>query len=288
MTDDFEFDAFIAYAQADAACAEKLHTLLSTVGYRIFLAPRSLDPGVDWSKEITAALAGSLLTVILVSPFFDAAYYLKAEVEIAIELMRHDKRRRVVPVYLSPDKGRDRVPNSLRPLQSLSLESDSALLEVAHRLGGVLRHLRRGAAWDVMFDPKTVTIVTGCDYRPETFDRPTAYLLQRSIERAQCPFDTPFLRSVVFGDIWLLERSGIPEHTNVISIGSAGVNRLTGIIAGSGELVRRGGEGKWRVMRDRRRWAVFGDAAEDTRAAVESFQDKDLPTYLAEIWSNRN
>lgn len=287
MTDDFEFDAFIAYAQADAACAEKLHTLLSTVGYRVFLAPRTLDPGVDWSKEINAALVGSLVTVVLVSPFYDAAYYLKAEVETAIELMRLDKRRRVVPVYLSPDRGLDGVPSFLRPLQSLSLQSDSAFLEVAHRLEGVLRQLRRGTAWEVMFDPKTVAIVTGCDYRPETFDRPAAYLLQRSIERAQCPFDTPFLRSVVFGDIWLLEWSGIPEHKNVISIGSAGANRLTGIIAGSGELVRSGSKGKWRVMRDGRRWAVFGDAAEDTRAAVESFQDKDLPAYLAEVWSSR-
>jgi hypothetical protein len=256
---------------------------LSTVGHSVFVAPRDLPPGTRWPEEIRAALSASLVIVVLISAHYESAYYLKEEVLAAVELLRHDRRRRLVPVYLSPNRCFASPP--LIQLQSLSLPNDDALLEVAHQLQGVIRRLRREATWDAIFGAKSIAIVTGCDYLPEKFDRPLAYHLQRLIDRAPSSLEDAFLRSVVFGDTWFLG-GNLSDHSNVISIGSAGVNRLSGIIAASGDLVRSSADGKWRVMRERRRWAVFGVLAEDTRAAVESFEKQDLSSFLAEVWGS--
>jgi len=287
MSEELEFDAFIAFAAPDADRAVRLHTLLSTVGHSVFVAPRDLPPGTPWPDEIRDALHASRVIVVLISSHYPSAHHLKEEVLTAIELQRSDKRRRLVPVYLSEDRELAAIPHQLTQLHSLTLKRDDALLEVALQLQDVVNQLKRRATWDLLFEAKTVAIVTGCDYRPETYDRPAAYLLQKAIERTRPLVGTPRLRSVVFGDIWFLERGSLTDHANAISIGSAAVNRLTGIIAAGGHLVRGSPDGKWRVMRDQGRWAVFGDTAEDTRAAIDSFRDDDLQRFLMEAWGGR-
>ena len=58
MAED-RWDFFIAYASPDRRAAETLHDLLSTV-FRVFLDRRSLLPGDDWARRLSAAQDGAV------------------------------------------------------------------------------------------------------------------------------------------------------------------------------------------------------------------------------------
>ena len=99
MAED-RWDFFIAYASPDRRAAETLHDLLSTV-FRVFLDRRSLLPGDDWARRLSAAQDGAAVTLVLISPRTDAAYYQREEIARALDLARReDAPHRVVPVLL--------------------------------------------------------------------------------------------------------------------------------------------------------------------------------------------
>lgn len=279
MSESFEYDAFIAYASPDTGYAENLYSLLSISGNNVFLDSKRLSPGVDWAEEIARAQRDSLLTVVLISNHSDEAYFEKEEIKRAIALAR-GKGHRVVPVYLTSNRPADHL--GLMQIQSIFLGKESSLLRVALRIEEAIKLSRRREDWQSDIDPGTIVLVTGCHQRPELWDRPIAYQLQRAIDREGERVSREFLRSVVIGDIWFLERSGYSDHPNIISIGSSGVNPLTQQIIEQGQDVHA--DQRWRVVQGGRRWALFGDRAEDTRAAVRWFQRNCLTGFVEEIW----
>lgn len=282
MPSAFEHDAFIAYPQPDLSFARKLYNLLNIVGYNVFFAPESLDPGEPWPDRIKAELKKSQVTIVLVSPAFASAYYLKEEVLTAIENVRRDSRRKIIPIYLTWQGELSDLPDPLIQLHRLSLDDENDIFKLAQRLHEFLQRSKGPANWDAQFDARTIALVTGCHYRPEVDDRPAAYQIQKEIEESPCPLDRSVLRAVVFGDKWFLECH--PDHRNVISIGSATVNALTGRIAETADCVAADTNGKWRILRSENRWAVFGNLAEDTQVATKVFREKDLDKVLHEAW----
>lgn len=281
MAESFEYDVFIAYASQDARCAKDIDSLLSISGNNVFLDSEKLIPGVDWAEEIARAQRDSLLTVVLVSNHSDEAYFQKEEIKRAIGLAR-EKRHRVVPVYLTGNSPADHPSLDIMQIQSIFLEKESSLLRVALKIEEAINFSRRREDWQSDIDSGTIVLVTGCHQRPELRDRPLAYQLQRAIDREGERRSLDFLWSVVMGDIWFLERSGYGDHPNIISIGSSVVNPLTQQIIEQGETVQA--DQRWRAVRGERRWALFGDQAEDTRAAVRWFQKNCLTAFLEEIW----
>jgi hypothetical protein len=171
-------------------------------------------------------------------------------------------------------------------LEGIYWEEGSSILSVAQKIEVALKASRRQQEWlhDIVSD--TIVIVTGCHHIPEIYDRPSAYELKTFIDYMGRSVSRTFLHSVVMGDIWCIDRSDIPSHRNIISVGSPALNRLTEIIAGSGKPVRQGADGQWHILRDENRWALFGNQGEDTYNAISSFKDRDLPRYLGEIWSH--
>ena len=281
MVESFEYDAFIAYAHPDAGYAENIASLLSISGNNVFLDSKRLTPGVKWSEEIARAQGDSLLTVVLISKHSGDAYFQKEEIKRAIALAR-EKEHRVVPVYLTGTSPGDHPSLDMMQIQSIFLEKEGSLLRVALKIEEAVKFSRRREDWQSDIDPGTIVVVTGCNQRPELWDRPVAYELQRAINREGEKVLREFLRSVVMGDIWFLERSGYSDHPNIISIGSSGVNPLTQQIIEQGENIHK--DQRWRVVRGKRRWALFGDEADDTRAAVRWFQKNCLAGFLDEIW----
>lgn len=89
-------DFFIAHASADREYAERLYALLATRS-RPFLDSRSLALGQPWDDQLQAALGRARVTVVLVSPHADQAYYLREEIAQAIDRARHGSHQ-VVPV----------------------------------------------------------------------------------------------------------------------------------------------------------------------------------------------
>ena len=286
MAENFKYDAFIAYARVDTLYAEQLYELLSIMGHKVFLDSRALIGGDSWPKVIRQAQQDSLLTLILISDRIDSAYFQQEEILNAIDIVREDHRRRVVPLYLTGKSVRSALRDPLRQVQGIHWEEGSSVLSVAQKIEAALRASKRQQEWPDEIVVDTIVIVTGCYHRAEIFDRPSAYELKTSIDHIGASAARTFLRSLVMGDIWFRDHSQITGHPNVISIGSPGINSLSQMIAAQEKLVRKSADGRWQIMRDGNRWALFGDRAEDTYDAVTSFRERDLPGFLGEVWSH--
>ncbi|MGZ5445756.1 MAG: toll/interleukin-1 receptor domain-containing protein [Thermoanaerobaculia bacterium] len=282
MTAIFEFDFFIAYASADAEYARKLHSVLTAVGNRVFLDTESLLGGDPWPKKVKQAQQASIVTAMLISDHFPSAYFQQEEILEAIELAREEGRRRVVPLYLTGKRERG-IPAMVKQLQGVFWEEGTSLLSVAQKLEATLKESKKYELHEV--DGATVVIVTGCHFLPELFDRGIAYELKAAIDDIGRSANRVFLRSIVMGDIWFQRHSDIQGHSNVVSIGSAAANSLTAGIADQGKTMKSAADGRWQIIKQGNRWALFGNRAEDTHDAVIWFTDRILPGFLRELWS---
>ena len=286
--DDATYDAFIAYASADAHYARRLHALLSATGLRVFLDSEALVAGDDWQASIRRAQEQARLNLILVSNRSDPAYFQREEMLTAIDSAR-DGRCRVVPVYLTGMKGKDAIRSPLKQLQGITWDEGASLLGLA---GKIVAALDASGPWAWLHDvvPDTIVIVTGCHHIAEVYDRPTAYMLRTSIESAGRSVDRTFLRALVVGDLWFLNPdSRLSDHGAVISIGPSAFNGVTGRITDRAKTIRASPDGRWQIRRDGNRWAIFGSApsgskVEDTREAANAFAARELPGFLSELW----
>jgi hypothetical protein len=141
------WDFFIAHAGADRRTAERLFDLLDGRS-KVFLDSRRLLPGDDWDASLARAQQDSLITVVLVSPRTQAAYYQREEIAAAIALARDPtNRHRVVPVVMPAATGaRAAVPYGLGLKHALTLSTRFTLSDAAERLLELLSELRGGAA----------------------------------------------------------------------------------------------------------------------------------------------
>jgi hypothetical protein len=285
MKENFKYDAFIAYAGPDAEYANKFYNLLSVIGHRVFLDSKELLVGDPFSEKIGQAQKDSLLTVVLISNRSDSAYFEKEEILRAIELAR-DAGHRVVPVYLTGGRSRD-MPLPLSQLHSIYMDEESSLLSIAQKIEAAIENSQRHHDWQQDIDPATIIIVTGCHHLPELYDRPCAYELKKTIDRAGDSMQLDFLHSVVMSDIWLKRLSDTADYHNLIGIGSPAVNSLSGKVVAHGKVVRPRPGDRWQVVRSGNRWALFGHDAEDTHKAVISFKKNDLPEFLEQVWSEK-
>lgn len=118
------YDVFLASARADDSYANRLYDALTDQRLRTFFADRSVQPGDIWATAIPAALARSRLTLVLVSPQIDEAWYVHSEIWQAIgQFRKRAQDHRVVPVLIGGAQPTD-LPLALRPLKALSAPSD--------------------------------------------------------------------------------------------------------------------------------------------------------------------
>ncbi|MER5267456.1 toll/interleukin-1 receptor domain-containing protein [Actinosynnema sp. NPDC002837] len=146
MAED-RWDFFIAYAGPDREAAATLHDLLSPL-FRVFLDHRSLLPGDDWGARLSAAQGRAAVTLVLISPRTDAAYYQREEIARALDLARredgHEDDRghgahRVVPILLDEPGLTVDLPYGLRLKHGISVAESGGLTGVADRLTSALR-----------------------------------------------------------------------------------------------------------------------------------------------------
>lgn len=60
-------DVFISHSHKDKAIADAVCAMLESNGIRCWIAPRDIEPGVDWPTAISTALAGSRVFVLIFS-----------------------------------------------------------------------------------------------------------------------------------------------------------------------------------------------------------------------------
>jgi TIR domain len=138
----YNWDIFLAHAGADVLAAEELYNLLEP-HCKVFLDKHCLLLGDDWDLELALAQRKSLVTVVLVSPRTEQAYYLRDEIAAAINMARKGKdKHRVVPVFLGA--GTDEIEDTygLRLKHGLYLSRENGFEGVAQRLLDLLRRLR--------------------------------------------------------------------------------------------------------------------------------------------------
>ena len=97
----YAWDFFLSHSSADTDNAKVLYNVLNPPA-KVFLDAFSLVPGDNFDVSLPEALQGSLISVILISPNTEQAYYEKEEIAMAIQIARADPdTRRVVPVYMN-------------------------------------------------------------------------------------------------------------------------------------------------------------------------------------------
>jgi len=127
-----EWDFFIAHASADSSVADGLYALLRN-GAKVFLDTKILRLGDEWDRELANAQRSSRITVVLVSPQVENAYYQREEIAAAIGMARDNPNaHRVVPVFLGGQP--TNVPYGLRLRHSITITDPAVLEELATKL----------------------------------------------------------------------------------------------------------------------------------------------------------
>ncbi|MCA9541664.1 MAG: toll/interleukin-1 receptor domain-containing protein [Myxococcales bacterium] len=101
---DRVFDVFLAYPRAAEGLARVIYERLVD-RYAVFFDQEKLLPGDVWDEIVPAAQANALVSLLLITPQVDEAWYLRNEVQAAIAHMR-ETRQKVVPIVaLGATKG---------------------------------------------------------------------------------------------------------------------------------------------------------------------------------------
>lgn len=115
-------DVFLAHASADEAWAREVHAALSARGLVVFLDVLSIPPGALWDEALVTAQASAKATVVLLSPGWDKALYLRDEIIRAVALARQG--RHLLLVFGSVDL-RAEPPYGTAAFQSLVWGADT-------------------------------------------------------------------------------------------------------------------------------------------------------------------
>ena len=97
---------FISYASDDLAVAEEICNLLEDDAIACWIAPRNVDPGIDYAEQILDGIESTRVMVLLLSARANASPFVKREVERAIS-----KGKVVIPFRIE----------DVRPSRSLEL-----------------------------------------------------------------------------------------------------------------------------------------------------------------------
>lgn len=144
---------FIAHAGGDLDTAEALYDKLAPVA-PTFLDSRCIEYGDNWDLELARAQRESLVSVVLVSPRTEAAYYQREEIAAAIALARAaqgtEGAHRVVPLFLPGEQGQPvPAPYGLSLKHGLRLDDEFDLDDAAEALLGMRERLLARLASEV-------------------------------------------------------------------------------------------------------------------------------------------
>jgi len=133
---DLKYHIFIAHSAADREAALRLYRALRSE-YSVFLDEASLRPGDRWDVQLAKAQRESLITIVLISPKTESAYYEKEEIAAAYEKeeiaaaidlsRRPDSGHRVVPVYLNCSDIPGDIPYGLRRIYGIKVDNEGAI-----------------------------------------------------------------------------------------------------------------------------------------------------------------
>jgi hypothetical protein len=139
----FDWDFFLAHAGPDLDLARNLKRALEPPA-KTFLDDENLTLGDDFDRELAEAQQSSLISVVIVSPHTEEAYYQREEIAAAIQMSREDPHtHRVVPIFFNQAQiGTRQIPYGLRLKHSLKVADSTDLTEAGKRLLETLKLMK--------------------------------------------------------------------------------------------------------------------------------------------------
>jgi TIR domain len=129
---DNGWNFFISHAGPDSSHAQAFRRAFEDQGATAF-EDSLLPAGSEWDTEIPLHLAAAKVCVVLISVRTAEAHYERSEYQMAIELYRRDRTRRIVPIYLDRLSGAER-PFGLGILSSIQLDDSFGVEDAAKQL----------------------------------------------------------------------------------------------------------------------------------------------------------
>jgi hypothetical protein len=141
---------FISYSHVDEAYRESLCKSLSLLRRQGIIEDwhdRRIEPGADWSQEISSALANSRIVILLISmDFINSDYCFGNEMTEALK-MHEQNRAKVIPILVrrcdwetAPFGKFQALPSGARPVKSWP-DQDEAWTDVVNGLRRVIGRL---------------------------------------------------------------------------------------------------------------------------------------------------
>jgi TIR domain-containing protein len=138
----YEWDFFLAHSSKDTDAAKSLYNKLNPPA-RVFLDAKSLLLG-DPLNKLPKAQRSSLISIVLVTPNTENAYYEGEEIVAAVQMWRNDPyTHRVIPIYLNERQPPKNPPYGLASLQCLCIPETSDFTEAGARLLETLEAMKK-------------------------------------------------------------------------------------------------------------------------------------------------
>src|SRR4051812_23803296 len=93
---------FVSHSSQDAALAGRLCTALERAGQRCWIAPRDIPPSRKWPDEITNAVQGCRVVLLVMTEAANQSEHVQSEIALAIEAKKPVVPYRRESVDLAP------------------------------------------------------------------------------------------------------------------------------------------------------------------------------------------
>jgi hypothetical protein len=145
---EFARDAFISYANQDAAVAQALCESLERRGIKCWIAPRDVPPGTLYAESIVRAINGAKVLVLILSQHSVASAHVGKEVERASSKRRPILALRTDAAPLTP--ALEYFLSESQWVDATAVGTEAALLKVGDSVARVKEPLLK----DLRPDPR--------------------------------------------------------------------------------------------------------------------------------------
>lgn len=129
-TNQEPYDVFLSYKEADdisrqrtddSFLAHDLYNELTSKGYKVFFAPKSLISGLYEPKIYSAIISSKVMIVLGTKPEYFDAVWVKNEWSRFSELIEHGENKVIVPIFKNMDASN--LPNRLAKYQAIDMSN---------------------------------------------------------------------------------------------------------------------------------------------------------------------
>lgn len=144
------YDVFLSYKEIDditrqrtddSYLAHDLYNELTSQGYKVFFAPKSLGVGLFEPKIYSAIISSKVMIVLGTQPKYFDAIWVKNEWSRFAELIDNGEQKVLVPVFKNMEAGQ--LPNRLAKYQALDMSGISFLQTLSGIIAESVNHQSR-------------------------------------------------------------------------------------------------------------------------------------------------